>query len=440
MNISQSNKDELNALITVTITKDDYQDKATKLLSDYRKNANIPGFRKGTAPMSMIKKQYEKAIIFDEVNKLLQDSLNNYIHEQKLDILGHPLPVSQNDIDWDADTLNFDFEIGLSPKFNVDLTKSNNIIRYNIVADDKMIEEQIGRITESMGKIESQEVVEEGFTITAQLTNSENNIDTTATFKLDKFANEAVKNSFIGKKFEDIVTFNTKGLFNNDHDLEDFLKVSHDIVHGLAIDIQAEIKAITKTVPANLDQDIFDRVFGKDTVTNEADFRLKLKEDAENQLRQQGEQKFLNDVTDYLLTSTNIELPSEFLTKWIQLSGEQKLTTEEAEKAFAESVNAFKYQLLENKLVEENKLQVTFDEIKNTTAERIKAQYASYGIMDVEEKELDEIVMRVLKNKDEMKRLSDQLLSQNILKLYLEKVPATIQDITFEEFLNLVKH
>lgn len=440
MNISQIKKDELNAVITVTITKEDYQEKVNKILADYRKNANIPGFRKGMAPMSMIKKQYEKAIIFDEVNKLLQDNLNKYITEQKLDILGNPLPMAQNDIDWDSDTLDFGFEIGLTPNFTVDLTASNDIIRYKIVADDKMIDDQIVRITESMGKIESQEAVEENFTISAQLTNAENNIDTTATFKLDKFANEDVKNAFLGKKFGDVVTFNTKGLFNDVHELEDFLKVSHDVVHGLAIDIQAEIKTITKTIPAELNQDVFDKVFGKDMVTSADDFRLKLKEDAETQLKQQGDQKFLNDVTDHLIKTSKIDLPGEFLTKWIQLSGEETLSYDEATKAFQESENGFKYQLLENKIVAENNLQITFDQIKNITADRIKAQYASYGIMDVEEKELEDIVMRVLKNKDEMKRLSDQLLSQNMLNLYLEKVPATVQEVTFEEFLDIVKH
>jgi trigger factor len=391
------------------------------------------------APMSMIKKQYEKAIIFDEVNKILQDSINQYINDQKLDILGNPLPVAKNDIDWDSETLTFDFELGFTPKFNLDLTTMGQVVKYNIVADDKMLDEQIGRITESMGKIESQEAVEEGFTISAQMINEEEGIDKTASFKLDKFANEEVKKSFLGKKAGDIVTFNTKGLFADEHELEHFFNVSHEQVHGLAVDIQAEIKTITKTTPAELNQEVFDRVFGKDVVQSAEDFRLKLKEDAENQLRQQADQQFLNDVTDHLIKETKIDLPKAFLTKWIQFSGERALSADEALKAFEESENGFKYQLLENKIVAEHNLQVTFEEIKNTTADRIKMQYAQYGINDIAEDELNDTVMRVLKNKEEMKRLSDQLLSQKMIGLYLEKVPYTTKDVTFEQFLDQIK-
>jgi len=440
MNISQVNQDELNAIVSINITKEDYSKKVEEILIDYQKKANIPGFRKGKTPLGMIKKQYEKAIVFEEVNKLLQQTISNYINEQKIDILGNPLPVAKENIDWNSDEITFDFELGLTPKFNVDLASLPQVIKYNIVADEKMIDDQIQRISESMGKIESQDAVEENFNITAHLTNEDEKIDKTTSFKLDKFANDEVKKAFLGKKVGDIITFNTKNLFADDHELESFLDVDHHQVHGLAIDIQAEITIITKTVAAELNQEVFDRVFGKDAVQSIADFRLKIKEDAENHMRQQSEQQFLNEVTDFLISNTKIELPKKFLTKWLQYNGETPLNQDEALKAFEESEKGFKYQLLENKIVSQHNLQVTFDEIKNLTADRIKMQYAQYGIIDIEEGELNDTIMRVLKNKDEMKRLSDQILGQKMISLYVEKVPSTIKEVTYDQFLDLIKN
>jgi trigger factor len=230
MNIKREQVDALNAVVTVAISKEDYQPKVEKVLQDYRKNANIPGFRKGAVPMSLIKKQYEKAILLDEVNKLLQNSLNDYLVEEKLDILGNPLPKVTEDFNWDADDLSFEFELGLAPEFNVDLAAANKVTKFNIVADDKMLDEQVERIQKQFGKLVSKDTVEEGDDIRGTFTNEEKGINNTTTISTDIFKDKKTVKKFIGKKVGDVVTVSTKGLFDDDHKLMDYLKVGHDDV------------------------------------------------------------------------------------------------------------------------------------------------------------------------------------------------------------------
>jgi trigger factor len=181
MNITRENSDALNAVVKVEITKDDYSEKVEKVLSDYRKSANIPGFRKGHVPMSLVKKQYGKAVLVDEVNKLLQDAISKYLVEEKLDVLGNPLPKPQDDLDWDADAFSFEFELGLAPEFDVKLKSKKAITHYNIVADDKMINEQVEHLQKQYGKLIPQDEVAEDSEITGKFSNEEEGIENVAT-------------------------------------------------------------------------------------------------------------------------------------------------------------------------------------------------------------------------------------------------------------------
>ncbi|HTO36039.1 MAG TPA: trigger factor family protein, partial [Flavobacterium sp.] len=245
MNITKTNTDALNAVITIAVSKEDYSDKVQQVLLDYRKNANIPGFRKGAVPMSLIQKQYGKAVLLDEVNKLLQEKLNNYLTEQKIDILGNPLPKVTDDFDWDSEDFSFEFELGLAPEFEVDLEAKNKISRYNVVADEKMINEQIERIQKQYGKLIPQEKVTEDSDLRLHFVSEENNIDNIANISLDVFKDKKTAKDFIGKKIGEVVILKTKGLFDDDHKLMDYLKVDHDVVHGLDIEVNATIEDIT---------------------------------------------------------------------------------------------------------------------------------------------------------------------------------------------------
>ncbi|WP_353779736.1 trigger factor [Winogradskyella sp. 3972H.M.0a.05] len=435
MNITRENIDELNAVVKVDIAKADYSDKVEKILSDYRKSANIPGFRKGHVPMGMVKKQYGKAVLVDEVNKLLQDALGKYLVEEKLDVLGNPLPKPQDDLDWDADEFTFEFELGLAPSFEVKLKGKKAITQYNIIADEKMINNQVEHIQKQYGKLVSQDEVTSDSEITGVFFNDEKGIDTPATISLDKIKGKANEKKFVGAKVDDIITLKTKGLFKDDHDLMTFLKVSHDDAHGLDVEVTFTVNEINSRELADLDQELFDKLFGKGNVTSVTELKERIKTDSEKQFAQQGDQKLLNDVTEYLVDNTKFDLPAEFLTKWMQTAGEEVMTEEQAKEEYEKSEKSMRYQLIEGKLIEEYKLQVQFEDLKAYAMDMIKAQMAQFGQMDPSEKELEDIAARILSNKDEVKRLSDQLMSQKLLKLYKEEANLKVKEITYDDFV-----
>lgn len=435
MNITREQVDALNAVVTVAITKDDYKQKVDKVLENYRKTASIPGFRKGAVPMSLIQKQYGRAVLLEEVNKILQGSLNDYLAKEKLDILGNPLPKITEDFNWDADDYSFEFEIGLAPEFSVDLSAKNKIVKYTIVADDAMLDEQIERIQKQFGKLISKEKIEEGDDISGTFTNEEKGIDSTVNFTTAIFKDKKTAKKFIGKKAGDVVTVSTKGLFDDDHKLMDFLKVSHDDVHGLDVEVTFAIEEVNTSEKAELNQELFDKLFGEGVVTSVEQLKEKIKEDAEQQFTSQSDQKFLNDVTESLVENTKFDLPEAFLIKWLQTAGQAPLTAEEAEAEFKKSESGLRYQLIESKVLVENNLQITFEDLKAYTSEVIRKQMAQFGQMNPTDADVDGIVARVLSNKDEVKRLSEQVMSEKMLNLFKEKVKFKEKEVTYQDFI-----
>lgn len=434
MNITKENTDELNAVITVDIAKDDYNEKVQKVLKDYRKSANIPGFRKGHVPMGLVKKQYGKAVLVDEVNKLLQSSLQEYLTEEKLEILGNPLPRNQDDLDWESENYKFQFELGLSPKFELDLETDKTITAYKIVADDKMLDNQVKTIRKQYGKLKSVDSVQEDAEITGSFKNEEAEIDKHTTFEVANLSEDA-KKSFLDKKEGDTVTIQSKNLFENDSDYTPHLGIDKEEADEKDVKLTFEIKEINLREPAELNQELFDKLYGEGNVNSEEELRGKIKEEAEGQFEQQSDQQLLNDVTETLIEETKFDLPEEFLIKWIQQSGEKELTQEEAKQEFERSEKGLRYQLIEGKIVADKDLQITFEEIKAYAKEMIKAQMAQYGQADPEEKQLDDIAARILSNQDEVKRLSEQLMNKKLLDFFKENVSTETKEVSFEEFV-----
>lgn len=440
MNITKKNIDDLNAVLTVEIVKDDYEGKVEKILKDYRRNANIPGFRKGHVPMGMIKKQHGKAVLIDEVNRLLQDSLQKFITEEKLDILGHPLPKNEDEIDWDSEDYSFEFELGLTPKFDVDL-KAHETIQYKIVADKKMIDNQVKTIRKQYGKLISKKEVEEGDEITGVFTyeapeDSEiASIDKTATFSTAEVKGKTQLKALIGAKPGDEITLKTKGLFVDEHDNQRLLGVSHDQAHGLAIEVTLEIKEVNQRELAAMNQELFDKIFGEGKVTSEEELRDKIKEDAEKQFEQQSDQKLLNDVVETLIDNTKFDLPAEFLTRWIAVSGENPLTDEEAKAEYERSEKGLRYQLIEGKLRVENNLNATFEELKQYAKDMIRVQMAQFGQMNPTEEELDSITARILSNQEEVERMTEQLHTNKMLQFFKENAKLKTKEVTFDDFV-----
>lgn len=438
MNITRENIDTLNAIVKVDISKEDYDDKVEKILTDYRKTANIPGFRKGHVPMGMVKKQYGKAVLIDEVNKLIQDALRKYLVEEKLDVLGNPLPKVQDDLDWGADNFSFEFELGLAPSFEVKLRTKKALLHYKIVADDKMIDDQVKHLQKQYGKMIAKQEISQNDEITGVFTNEEKGIDNTTTLTLDKFKAKTTAKKFINAKIGDIIKLKTKGLFRDNNDLINFLKISRDDAQGLEVEVTFTINEVNTRELADLDQELFDKLFGKGVVTSVTEFREKIKEDAEKQFVQQSDQKLLNDVTESLVKNTKFDLPSNFLQKWIQTAGDDVLDENQAKEEYEKSEKSMRYQLIEGKLVTEHNLQVNFDELKDFSKQMIIGQMAQFGQMNPSDKELDDVATRVLSNQDEVKRLSEQLTSQKLLAFYKENANLKIKELSYDKFVKEV--
>tara|TARA_B100000767_G_scaffold220419_1_gene208718 strand:+ start:250 stop:1581 length:1332 start_codon:yes stop_codon:yes gene_type:complete len=435
MQITRTDLDALNSIIKIAVNQKDFAEKVLNVLNDYRKNANIPGFRKGHVPMGMIKKQYETAVTADEVNKILQENLNKYIEEEKLELLGNPIPTIQNEIDWKADVLNFDFELGLSPKFEVKLKGKKGVTYYQIEADKKMIDEQIFQIQKQYGKIESSQKVGAGTELSVEIKNKEAAIDNTPVIEFDLIKGKKNIEALINAKIGASLELATKNLFKKDNAAAKAFGVSITQLEELPKTVSITIKEINKRILADLNQELFDKLYEAGTVTSLQDFKVKVKEGIEKQFEPQSEQKLLNDVTENLISTTKFDLPKEFLIRWLQNSGEKPLTEEEAKKEYDKSEKGIRYQLIEGSIIKEHELQVKFKELQSFAKELIKQQMAQYGQMGPEEKELDDITARIFANQEETKRLSDQLMSKKLLDFYKENAGFKTKKVNYDAFV-----
>jgi trigger factor len=437
MNITKENIDALNAVVKIDIVAEDYQVKVAELLADYRKKADVPGFRKGHVPMGMIKKQYGKSIMIDEVNKLLQESLNKFLTEEKLDILGNPLPRIEENFSWDTDVFSFEFELGLAPEFKVDLKSKKKVTQYDIIAEDSLIDKEVENLRSRYGKMSASETITEEANVAGTFSNGEE-IDQKSTIAIKDVKGKANLKKFIGAKVGDVVEVKTKGLFQDDHKLMGALGLSHDDTHGLDINVSFTIEEITTTELADLDQELFDKLFVDGSVKSVTDLRNKIKEDAEKQFQNQGDQQLLNAVTEHLVENTKFDLPAEFLQKWLATAGEKEMSAEQAAEEYAKSEKGLRYQLIEGKIMKENEIKLDYAELVAYAKGFIKTQMAQFGNMNPEEKELDDIAARILSNQDEAKKLQDQLVSQKLVTFYKENMSFKKKEVTYEAFVKEV--
>ena len=436
MKVSKKDIDKLNSVLSVSIEKTDYESKVEEVIKDYKKKANIPGFRKGHTPIGLIKKQYGISVKVDEINKLMQKGLSDYLGDEKLDILGNPLPVEKNDLDWNADNITFDFEIGLSPEFEVSLKNKKAISSYEIDVDKKMIDDQLKNIQNQYGKLIAKTKIEDGFEINGKFINEEFEVDNTSNFKLKDIKGKSNKESLRKLSIGDSIDLKTKDLFDKDSDLSFHLKTNDDNKDKVK-NITFLLNEINEREPADLDQDLFDKLFGKDAIKSVTELKNKLKSDAESNFINQTDQKLLNDVTEYLIDNTKFDLPDNFLKKWMQTAGENRLDEKEAAMEYEKSEKGLRYQLIESKIVKDNEIKIDHDQIKDFSKDLIKTQMKQYGQNSPEEKELESISQRILSNKDEVKRISDQLLSKKLIDLFKSNLKFKNNKVSYEKFIEM---
>ena len=435
MKISRKDKDALNTLITINIERDDFKDKVKNVLTDYRKKANIPGFRKGHVPMGMIKKKYETAVTADEVNKLLQKNLDQYLKDEKINILGNPLPLIQEDLDWKASELSFSFELGLSPEFEVKLTEKSKLTHYQITASDEMIDDQINHYRKQFGKLVAQKNAKDDFEITAVIKNEASQIETTQIFDLSQIKGKANLAALLKATVGDEIKFKYKNLFKDEPTASKILGVSIDKLKEIEGEISFDIKEINERVLAELNQNFFDKIYGPNAVKSEKEMKSKITEGMEKQFEQQSDQKLLNDVTEHLVAKTKFDLPADFLKKWMKNSSDKSLSAEAAVEEYQRSEKGIRYQLIEGKIIADNDLKIKLEELKEFANEMVVKQMSQYGQAGLPIKDLEGIVARIMSNKDEARKLSEQLMSKKLLEFYKKNLSLKKKKLSFDAFV-----
>ena len=338
-------------------------------------------------------------------------------------------------MDWKATKFSFDFELGLSPEFEINLTEKNKVTHYQITAPDSMIDDQVKNYRKQYGKLIAQKNPKGDFEITAFIKNEAAEIETVHTFDLSEIKGKANLVAFRKSTVGDIVKLKYKSLFKDESTATRILSVSADKLKEIEGEISFDIKEINERVLAEMNQEFFDKIYGPDRVKSEEEMRLKIIEGIEKQFEQQSDQKLLNDVTEYLVAKTKFDLPTEFLKKWMQNSGEKPLTAEAADEEYVRSEKGIRYQLIEGKIIADHDLQIKFDELKTFAKEMISMQMQQYGQAGLPEEELEGIVARVMSNQDEARKLSEQLMSKKLLEFYKSNLLLKKKKLTFDAFV-----
>ena len=447
MNISKNEVDALNLVVNIEITPEDYQEKVNGVLQNYRKSANIPGFRPGKVPMGLIKKQYGKAVLIDEINKMLQDAIYNYIQEEKLNILGNPLPIEQEELDFDTPgTYSFGFELGLSPEFEVKISKKNKIKGVKVTADAKVLDTYMEDIRGRYGKMSTPEkpaaedmyhgsfteVDAEGAVVDGGIVKED------AQFMGTNLKTKKAQGDLAKTSMGSTVAFDANKSFGKGYNVAGLLGVTDAQLEASTGSFEFKLTNISRMEPAELNQEFFDKVYGEGAVTSEEEMRARMKEEAERMYQNEADQYFLNNVAEYLLDKTKFDLPIAFLKKWMQTSGEKPLTAEEVEADWEKTEKGLRYQLIENAVITAAEIKVSREDLLDHTVGMVKAQFQQYGQQVMDDEMLKGIAENALKNEEEVRRISDQVYNAKLLAHYKESFKVEEKEVTYDEFIKLV--
>ncbi len=449
MNITQEKIDNLNAVVKINIDPADYQARVEKAIKDHAKKAKMPGFRPGMVPPSHIKKMYGKSILVDEVNNLLSDTLNNYINEQKLEVLGQPLPKvdSKQEYNWDfADNFEFNYEIGLAPEFSIDFSSKDKLVQYDIKVDDKTLADRIKNIRRSYGKMTNPDVSADDDVLYAQLTQLspdgsvfDDGIVNTTSVRLDQVQDEKIKKSLIGLKKDDEVVVDIQKAYNNDATrIAAILGVDEDTAAGLKSKFRLAVKNVNRLEESDLNQEFFDKLFEAGTVTDEAGFRAKITEEIETMMNQDADRKLQNDIYNYSIEKVQFNLPDEFLKRWLKATNE-KLSEEELEGGYKDFAQNLKWTLIENKIIKENNIEIKYEEVFAAAKQSLGQQFRMYSQQPIGEEQLSQYAVQYLQNKENANKIFDEVKALKTLDHIKSVVTLDKKEIFYNDFKELVK-
>ena len=439
---------KLNEIIKVKIEPDDYSERVDKILTDYRKTAKMAGFRPGKVPAGLIRKLYRKPVLIEEINKILSESVTKYLTDEKIKILGDPLPGENNkkEIDWENQSIfEFDLEIGLAPEIEVPLTEKEKVPMYDIQVDDQLInetKENYARRFGTMLKVEEvtgNEVLKGDF---HQLDNEgnpmENGIKTeNSSFSLELMKDTKILDLLKGKKVNDSVVFDIKKAFPNETDLSSLLNIKKEQLASLSPNFRFDIKEISRFLKAEFGQELYDLMYGKDVVHNDEEFNAQITKELQGRLEQNSEFRFRLDARDMLMKKIKMDLPATFLKKWLAAVSKEKTTENQMEEEFPKFESDLKWQLIQDQIIRSHDIKVTDEEISGYAKTYTLLQFRQYGITDIPEEQLKNYADNVLKNDSEKKKIIERLYEEKVFEHIKEHIKVDKKKITREKFNKL---
>ena len=446
MNVSlKKNDDAVSGIVKLEIVKDDYAGLVDKSLRSVRQKANVPGFRRGMVPMGLVKKMFGKQVLVDEVNKLVSESLFNYIRDNGLRVLGQPIPnmTEQKPLDFDKDeNFEFCFDVALAPEIHIELSKEDRLPFYQVIVDDEMVNNQVQSYRENFGSYDKVEEVEEADILKGTVAELENGAPKEGGIVVEEvilrpsyLKNEEEKAKFIGAKVNTVVVFNPKKAYDGaEADIASLLKMDKENVAGIDADFSFEIKEILRHKDAELNQEFFDKIVGENAVSSEEEFRGKIKESMTEQFAPQSNFKFLTDARDMLEAKVGeLKFADEVLKRWLQVANENS-TREKIDEDYPRLVKDLKYQLIKDELVRRNALRATDDDIEQFAERVAKAQFAQYGMMFVPGDVLKNYATDMLKNKQTLQNVAERVIEEKLAEWLKEQVELEVKEVTADEF------
>lgn len=445
MDITKESIDDLNAVVKLKVTPADYTDKVDTALKSYQKKVSMPGFRPGKVPASLVRKMYGKSVLAEELNRILSDSLYNYIKENNLEVLGNPLPQQENDnVDIENQTeFEFGFDMALAPQFSLNLDGNTSFTEMQVTADEKIINDYVSDITRRYGQIIPSDVVGEGDLMYGDFVelNDAGEVVPGGIFKASSmFLDKPVKEThqvLIGAKVEDRFDLTPMQVSDNVSDRAQKLGITPEQAEAWTNKFRFTVKSISKLVPAELNTELFDKVYGPGVVTNETEFRAKIAEELEKMFSRDTEERLKSEITNNLLAKANLSLPDSFLKRWLVAANEKPVTMEQVEAEYPIYARQLRWQLIENKLIKDNKIEVTADEAKEHVKGILKDNFRKYGRNpdEVSDNELNDTAQRVLGKEDEAKKIFENLYAQKLMTLYRSKFNIGTKKVSYEEFI-----
>ncbi len=448
MNITQENIDQLNAVVKIKLTPEDYQKNVDAAIKDHSKKANMPGFRKGMVPASHIKKLYGKSILVEEINRLLSDTLNNYITEKELEVLGQPLPKVDDSYQpkWDFnEDFEFSFEMGLAPEIKETFTAKDKVTHYKVRIDEETLQSRLKNIRRSYGKMSNPDTVSADDVIYGELVQLspdgsvfEGGISNTNSLRLDLLVDEKIKKSLIGLQKDAVVEIDLQKAYKNDaHKIAHLLNIDEELVKDLKSNFRLTVKNINRMEEADMNQEFFDKIYGEGTVTTEEAFIEKMKEELIQIMQDNADRKLQADIVTYGLDKFNFELPNEFLKRWLKVTNEEKLSAEQIAEQYDDFAKNLKWTLIENRIMKDNAIELKSEDVVELAKKRIEAQFKMYSPQPLTEEQLNEYAVNFLQNREQASRLFDEVRNTKVFEFLKTVITLDSKEIDYNKFLEL---